>query len=461
MTTLEAVDRRYRRTGPFAKRGDRRATYRRFEDRAAHAALGFSSRACALVTAEGVPDAALAGLLALIARVAGARRAAVVLPGEPRVAAVAVGPAEDPAQAMELAAWLDSATERPRPERATAPAARIVVVRLTEGAAGTPGGLPPRPVRVAIPLGLQDAPVVGLDLRSSRAAARAGERLPQILREQAAAFLLLAARVADGARERARGSAADTERHRFASTVAHELRTPLTGLGGYLDLLLADPSGDPAIREEFLERSRRIVESMAELVNDLLEVSRIEAGSIDLADGPVPLADALGLVREQLEPVAASRAVALAVAVPSRLRSALGDRRAVERILVNLVGNAIKYTEPGGRVDVDVAFDGTAVLLVVRDTGTGIAPEDQGRVFDRFSRLEQHRSLPGTGLGLPIARDLARLMGGEISLASVPGRGSTFVLALPGPTRPDAAAVEAALERAVASERERLVGAGA
>ncbi len=456
MATLEVVDRRYRRTGPFAKRGDRRVAYRRHEDRAAHATLGFSARACAILAAEEQPDATLAGLLSLIARIAGARRAAVVLPGADRIIAVAVGPGEDPRQASDLATWVDGATDRTRQERATARATRVVMVTLPSGATGTPGGLPPRPTRVAMPLGGRDAPLIGLDFRNTRAASRAGERLPLILREQAAGFLVIATRVADSTRERARAAAAEGERRRFASTVAHELRTPLTGLAGYLDLLLADPLADPAIREEFIERSRRIVESMAELVNDLLEVSRIEAGSIELSEGTVPLADVLVAVRDQVEPVAASRGVDLSIRPPSRLRVAFGDRRAVERIVVNLVGNAVKYTGPGGHVDVDVAPDGMVALVVVRDNGAGIAPEDRARVFERFARLDHHRSLPGTGLGLPIARDLARLMDGDIGLASQPGVGSAFVLALPGPTRPDAAAVAAALERAVAAEQERL-----
>jgi signal transduction histidine kinase len=195
---------------------------------------------------------------------------------------------------------------------------------------------------------------------------------------------------------------------------------------------------------------------MAELVNDLLEVSRIEAGSIELSETTVPLADVLVAARDQVEPTAVARGVGLAIRPPSRLRVAFGDRRAIERIVVNLVGNAVKYTESGGRVDVDVAPDGLVALVVVRDTGAGIAPEDRGRVFERFARLDRHRSLPGTGLGLSIARDLSRLMGGDIGLASRPGAGSAFILALPGPTRPDPAAVAAALARAVVAEQERL-----
>jgi len=294
--------------------------------------------------------------------------------------------------------------------------------------------------------------VLGLEFASRRSAVLAPERLPRTLRLQAAGALSVAARLASdrGASESA--AAGDDERRRFVSTVAHELRTPLTGLSGYLDLLLGDRSADPAIHTEFLERSRRIVESMTELVNDLLEMSRIEAGSLDLLESSFSLADILAATRDALEPVAAARGIALDVRMPSRLRTALGDRRATERIIVNLAGNAVKYSTVGGRVEVAAAFDGPVALVVVRDTGTGIPWADRERIFERFARLDKHRPLPGTGLGLPIARDLAHLMGGEIGLVSREGVGSTFCLAMPGPTHPDPATVTEALMRLLADE---------
>ncbi len=450
---------RFARIGPYKRPGDRRAGYRRFEDRAAHAALAFSARASVILARDAQPPDAVGRILALLARTGGARRAAALVALPDRTVYTAVASLEPPRAAIDLAAWLDSAAHRARRERAARPAARIEIVTLAEGGVGVPGRAPDHPVRVAISLGDPGEPgvtVLGLDFASRRSARLAPDRLPPTLLRQAAGSLAVAGRIASDRGVSEVAAASDDERRRFVSTVAHELRTPLTGLSGYLDLLLEDRGGDPAVSAEFLERCRRIVESMGELVNDLLEVSRIEAGSLDLAVASFPLADVLTACRDALEPIAAAGGVALDVSTPSRLRAALGDRRAAERIVLNLVGNAVKYTPRGGRVDVDTVFDGPVALVVVRDTGPGIPPADRERIFERFARLDEHRPLPGSGLGLPIARDLARLMGGDIVLASRPGVGSCFCLALPGPTGPDVETVRVALDRVVADERTRL-----
>jgi len=449
---------RLARIGPYKRPGDRRAVYRRAEDRAAHAALAFSTRASTILAREGSSPDAVGRILALLARTAGARRAAAFAPGGDGRLYTTVAGSEPPRAALDLAAWLDATPRRARHERATGPAAQIDIITLSEGGVGVPGREPDRPVRIALSLGERDDAVLGLEFASRRSARLAADRLPPPLLRQAAGALSVAARLAadrDASRSAAAGG---DEQRRFVSTVAHELRTPLTGLAGYLDLLLEDRGTDPAIRGEFLERSRRIVESMGELVNDLLEMSRIEAGSLKLVVTSIPLADVLVAARDALEPIAASAGVDLDVRIPSRMRAARGDRRATERILLNLAGNAVKYTPAGGRVDVEAAFDGPVALVVVRDTGPGIPESERERVFERFARLDRHRPLPGTGLGLPIARDLAGLMGGDIGLASRLGVGSAFCLALPGPTDPDPAAVAEALHRVVADEATRLDG---
>jgi signal transduction histidine kinase len=449
------------RIGPYKRPGDRRVGYRRAEDRAAHAALGFASRASTILARDASPPDAVGRILALVARTAGARRAAALVPGPDARVYTAVAGAEPPRAALDLAAWLDAASRRARHDRATAPAARVEIVSLVDGAVGLPGRALDRPVRLALPMDDREGTMLGLDFASRRSARLAGDRLPPPLLRQAAGALALAARLASDRGASQSAAAGVDERRRFVSTVAHELRTPLTGLSGYLDLLLEDRGADPAIRTEFLERSRRIVESMAELVNDLLEMSRIEAGSLDLADESISLADVLVAARDALEPVAASAGVDMDVRMPSRLRAAHGDRRATERIVLNLMGNAVKYTSAGGRVEVEAIFDGPVALVVVRDTGAGIPESERERVFQRFARLDRHRPMPGTGLGLPIARELASLMGGDIGLASRIDVGSAFCLALPGPTRPDPATVSAALARAVAEEATRLAAAQA
>jgi signal transduction histidine kinase len=444
------------RVGPYARHGDRRVAYRRAEDRAAHAALAFSARASTILARDGSAPDAVGRILALLAKTAGARRAAALLPGPDGHVYATVAGSEPPRPALDLAAWLGSASRRSRHERASGPATRIEIVSLAEGGVGVPGREPARPVRLALQLGDRDGAVLGLDFASRRSALLASDRLPVPLLRQAAGAIAVAIRLASD-HDAARGAAAgDDERRRFVSTVAHELRTPLTGLSGYLDLLLEDRGADPSIRAEFLERSRRIVESMGELVNDLLEMSRIESGSLALASASFPLADILVAALDALEPVAAAAGVDLSVRVPSRMRAAHGDRRAAERIVLNLVGNAVKYTPAGGRVDVEAVFDGPAALVIVRDTGPGIPESEQERVFERFARLDRHRPMPGTGLGLPIARDLARLMGGDIGLASREGVGSAFCLTLPGPAGLAPDAVAAVLRRVVAVELTRL-----
>lgn len=456
MTSPTGAEPRLIRIGPYKRPGDRRVVYRRTEDRAAHAALAFASRASTILARDQSPPDAVGRILALVARTAGARRAAVLVPGPDAHVYTTVVGAEPSRAALDLAAWLDAASRRTRRERASGPAARVEVISLVDGVAGVPGRTPDRPVRLVLPLGERDGTMLGLDFASRRSARLAGDRLPPPLLRQAAGALTVAARLVSDHDASQSAAAGDDERRRFVSTVAHELRTPLTGLSGYLDLLLEDRGADPAIRTEFLERCRRIVESMAELVNDLLELSRIEAGSLDLADESISLAEVLVAARDALEPVAASAGVAMDVRVPSRLRAARGDRRAAQRIVLNLVGNAVKYTPAGGRVEVEAIFDGPAALVVVRDTGPGIPESERDRVFERFARLDLHRPMPGTGLGLPIARDLACLMGGDIGLASRLGVGSTFCLALPGPTRPDPEVVAMTLARVVADESTRL-----
>ena len=133
-----------------------------------------------------------------------------------------------------------------------------------------------------------------------------------------------------------------------------------------------------------------------------------------------------------------------------------GDRRRVDQILTNLIGNALKFTPAGGNVELAAWFDGPVAVLAVRDDGMGIATDDQSRIFERFFRMASHERVNGTGLGLPIARELAQAMGGELDVASVQRAGSSFVLAMPGPTTVDAGTVAAVLDRTLEAEVQRL-----
>jgi signal transduction histidine kinase len=280
--------------------------------------------------------------------------------------------------------------------------------------------------------------------------------MPAPLLRHAAAILAVVSRDLAVERELELLRAREAERARFVSTVAHELRTPLAGLGGYLDLILDDKVDDPAVEREFLERGRGIVSSIASLVGDLLELSRLDSGSLRLEVAPFSMAEPGGRVTGSLQPIAMGRGIALEAKLPPRMRMALGDRRRIEQVLTNLVGNALKFVAPGGRVQLAAWTDGAVALFAVRDDGAGIGPDDRARIFERFHRLAVHEGVTGTGLGLPIARDLARAMGGDLDVASVPGSGSSFVVALPGPAEASPDEVEAVVARVLPAEEQAL-----
>ena len=228
--------------------------------------------------------------------------------------------------------------------------------------------------------------------------------------------------------------AQDVERTRFVSTVAHELRTPLTGLGGYLELILSDSVDDPAVERgvpgAIAATSSRRWTSWSATCSSSRGSSRA-ASRLDV--DAFSVAEIGQRVLDHLAPIALQRSVPLTSQLPPRIRAARGDRRRVEQILKNLLGNALKFTPSGGSVELAGWFDGPVAVLAVRDDGIGIADDDRVRIFERFYRMASHERINGTGLGLPIARELARAMGGDLDVASVPRAGSSFVLVLPGP----------------------------
>lgn len=435
---------------------DRRMARRRVEDRVAHREKLLLARALDVLAADRSAEERLAGLLRLLARTVGARRAAVVTDGPDRRIAVSVEYGEDAQPARELAAWLDAHGPRSRVRRAAAPPASVTLVA---GAADDPPSAAarrPLPRRTFAAIAIPSAGDVALGFEFARPidAAALEDRLPRTLARHAAVALALVTSQLANERELTALRARDAERSTFISTVAHELRTPLTGLRGYLELILAGRVADRAVEREFLDRSRSIVGSMADLVGDLLELSRLESGTVNLEIGPFSVADAGSQVAAGLLPIAIDRGIRLTTSLPPRLRAATGDRRRVEQILTNLVANALKFTPEGGHVEIRGEIRGLVAVFVVRDDGEGIPADERGRIFERFQRMAGHESIAGTGLGLPIARDLARKMGGDLDVASVPGGGSAFVLVLPGPTEAHPTVIQAALAESL--EREEL-----
>ncbi|HYH93765.1 MAG TPA: HAMP domain-containing sensor histidine kinase [Candidatus Saccharimonadales bacterium] len=448
---------------------ERRAAARRAADRLAHEETRLLARSLDVLAAPGDAESRLAGLLDLLAATVGARRAAVVADGTERRVAVAASDEVDRAEALALAAWLDAAAPRSRAQRAAAAPAAVSVARRSRAtpdgrststpplsADGAPSCSAPSFACLEIPsagevtLGFAfDGPVTDQELAT---------RLPPAMARHAAVALALVTGSLTTERNLAELRAAEVEREHFVSTVAHELRTPLTGLSGYLDLILDGQVEDREIEREFMERGRSIVGSMAALVGDLLDMSRLESGTLALEIRPFSVAEAISSVHAGLVPIALDRGLELRTLPPPRLGAANGDRRRVEQVLTNLAANAIKFGGAAGRVVEIVGwFDGPVAVVAVRDEGDGIDETDRIRIFERFYRMADHARVTGTGLGLPIARELARTMGGDLDVASLRGGGSSFVLVLPGPgVLPTSETIAAALGATLVAETERL-----
>lgn len=464
---------------------ERRRAFRRSEDQGVHEERALLARALDVLAGSGDAATQVAEILALVARVVGARRGAIVTDRPSRRVLVGAAAGEDPAAARELAAWLDARGARSAAVRAAASPAEVTIVRsrrghaagatskVHEGAApGVPGGAPGDGASPVVLRGAPgdrflclDAPgaeiQLGLELASPDDRAMVAARLPaSTLRHLLAALAAATGRAADEA-EGAQLRARERERERFVTMVAHELRTPLAGLGGYLDLLAGGALDDPGVGREFVERGRGIVERMTALVGDLLEMSRIEAGNLRLQIEAISLAEVGERGLAPLSPLAAGRGIRLATDLPPRIRTVRADRRRLEQIVTNLVANACKFSAEGGLVELHARVDGPVAIVVVRDEGAGIEPADLERVFRPFTRLDGHDSVPGTGLGLPISRDLARAMGGDVVVASVPGSGSSFIVGLPAvadvPRPVVAAAVGAAAEAEEVGLEERAI----
>ncbi|MGN6390684.1 MAG: ATP-binding protein [Gemmatimonadales bacterium] len=257
------------------------------------------------------------------------------------------------------------------------------------------------------------------------------ERLNQELAETNRGVLALYAELDEKAADLARASELKS---RFLSNISHELRTPLNAILN-ITALLIDRADGPLTTEQ--ERQVRFVRgaatTLSEMVNDLLDLARIEAGRSVVRSSTFTVADLLAGLRGMFRPIMPSDSVALVVEEPADALELGTDEGKLSQILRNLISNALKFTEQGEvRVTAAAEADGT-VRFTVADTGIGIAPEDQDRIFEEFAQLESalQKRATGAGLGLPLSRKLAELLGGQLSVASTPGIGSTFTLVIP------------------------------
>ncbi len=218
----------------------------------------------------------------------------------------------------------------------------------------------------------------------------------------------------------------------FLASMSHELRTPLSAIIGFSALMRDEPltDGRRPIPDEWIEHVRRSGDHLLALINDVLDLTKIEAGRIDLSPEPFELGTALAESVEGLRPLADRKEIAMVLEAEPGVISA--DRGRLRQIVYNLLSNAIKFTPEGGRVTVEGRWDGSAARIVVTDTGVGIAPEDLAHVFEEFRQVGDLKAREaGTGLGLALTRRLAEAHGGSISLSSELGAGSRFEVLLP------------------------------
>ncbi len=227
----------------------------------------------------------------------------------------------------------------------------------------------------------------------------------------------------------------EASRHKsqFLANMSHELRTPLNAIIGYTSLILSNIYGEvPDKVREPLDRVRLSSRQLLGLINDVLDLAKIEAGRLTLSVADFSIKQVVESVMTAMEPLAAEKKLPLKASVPAELPAARGDARRINQVLLNLVGNAIKFTDTG-EVGVGVSQDGREFLICVSDTGPGIAPSDQGRIFEEFQQAGNSDAPPkgGTGLGLSIATKIVEAHGGRMGVESSPGKGSTFWFTLP------------------------------
>jgi two-component system phosphate regulon sensor histidine kinase PhoR len=225
----------------------------------------------------------------------------------------------------------------------------------------------------------------------------------------------------------------ETMRRDFVANVSHELKTPLTAVRGFAETLLSG-GVPPQDVEKYLGVILKHAERLGSLIDDLLELSRIESRKVPLQRTAVDVGRVVSGVMSGIEPQLRSKSLSVKLTEEtSTPTEALADRRAVEQVLTNLLDNAAKYTNPGGHIEVRLGTARDQVRVEVKDDGIGIPEEDMPRIFERFYRVEKARSrdLGGTGLGLAIVKHLVQAMGGDIFVESRIGRGSRFTFTLP------------------------------
>lgn len=230
---------------------------------------------------------------------------------------------------------------------------------------------------------------------------------------------------------------ADRLKTEFLASVSHELRTPLTSIRSFAEILGRYDDQDPDERRRYVSIITAETDRLSNLINDLLDLTKIEAGRADWSMRLLDVAPILSASIELLRPLARERGIEMTLALDGALSSVLGDADRLKQVFTNLLSNAVKFTDRGGRVTVAAsrASSGDAFEIEVIDTGIGIAEDQLELIFDKFVQIKHpRRGAGGTGLGLPIVREIVEAHGGRVVVRSRLGVGSTFVVTLPPAT---------------------------
>jgi two-component system phosphate regulon sensor histidine kinase PhoR len=223
----------------------------------------------------------------------------------------------------------------------------------------------------------------------------------------------------------------ETVRRDFISNVSHELRTPLASLKALTETLQEGALEDPTAAHRFLARIQTEVDALTQMATELLELSRIESGQVPLERRSTQPASLLNAAADRMKTQAERAGLDLQVLPCPDLPTIRVDSPRMQQVLVNLIHNAVKFTEPGGSIQLSTRSEGVSVRFEVKDSGVGIPMDDLPRIFERFYRVDRSRTGGGTGLGLSIARHLVEAHGGRIWAESREGEGSTFYFTIP------------------------------
>jgi len=276
-----------------------------------------------------------------------------------------------------------------------------------------------------------------IDVRSGDELESLAEQFNAMAAQLRESYADLEQKVEDRTREVAEKSRelelASQHKSEFLANMSHELRTPLNAILGFSEVLLERMFGDlNEKQEEYLRDVLTSGQHLLALINDILDLSKVEAGRMDLELDEFSLPDALEHGLTMLRERASNHGIALELTVDPAVDLIQADERKVKQVVFNLLSNAVKFTPDGGRIDVSARADGDDVLIAVRDSGIGISPEDQALLFEEFRQVgEGARQVEGTGLGLALSKKFVELHGGQIKVESALGVGSTFTVTLP------------------------------